>query len=93
MTPLEDSSGGEAARRDRRDPRSAAQPSLRRSAGSEYRHSVLPEQPTAPYLDAVVAYGFRGSLRFDVPGHKAGYGADPGLRSFTRGSGEESAPC
>jgi len=43
----------------------------------------LPEsgQPTAPYLDAVVAYGFRGSTRFHVPGHKAGAGADPGLRS------------
>jgi lysine decarboxylase len=40
----------------------------------------LPEQPTAPYLDAVVAYGFRGSGRFHVPGHKGGPGADPGLR-------------
>ena len=39
------------------------------------------DQPTAPYLDAVVAYGFRGSTRFHVPGHKAGPGADPGLRS------------
>ncbi|UGS35095.1 aminotransferase class I/II-fold pyridoxal phosphate-dependent enzyme [Capillimicrobium parvum] len=38
------------------------------------------EQPTAPYLDAVVAYGFRGSGRFHVPGHKGGAGADPGLR-------------
>jgi arginine decarboxylase len=38
------------------------------------------EQPTAPYLDAVVAYGFRGSGRFHVPGHKGGSGADPGLR-------------
>src|SRR5438132_7683008 len=40
-----------------------------------------PEQPTAPYLDAVSAYGFRGSSRFHVPGHKGGEGADPGLRS------------
>jgi lysine decarboxylase len=40
-----------------------------------------PDQPAAPYLDAVVAYGFRGSSRFHVPGHKAGDGADPGLRS------------
>ena len=41
---------------------------------------VVPsDQPTAPYLDAVVAYGFRGSTRFHVPGHKAGRGADPGL--------------
>ncbi len=39
------------------------------------------DQPTAPYLDAVVAYAFRGSTRFHVPGHKAGAGADPGLRS------------
>lgn len=40
-----------------------------------------PAQPTAPYLDAVVAYGFRGATRFHVPGHKAGLGADPGLRA------------
>jgi arginine decarboxylase len=40
-----------------------------------------PEQPTTPYLDAVVSYGFRGSTRFHVPGHKGGAGADPGLRS------------
>ena len=38
-------------------------------------------QPTAPYLDAVTAYGFRGSTRFHVPGHKGGDGADPGLRT------------
>src|SRR5438045_2763882 len=40
----------------------------------------MDEQPTAPYLDAVVAYGFRGSGRFHVPGHKGGPGADPALR-------------
>jgi lysine decarboxylase len=40
----------------------------------------FPEQPSAPYLDAVVAYGFRGPGRFHVPGHKGGEGADPGLR-------------
>jgi arginine decarboxylase len=39
-----------------------------------------PEQPTAPYLDAVLAYGFRGPGRFHVPGHKGGPGADPALR-------------
>ncbi len=39
------------------------------------------ELPTAPYLDAIVSYGFRGSVRFHVPGHKGGPGADPGLRS------------
>jgi arginine decarboxylase len=42
---------------------------------------AAPEQPTAPYLDAITAYGFRGSARFHVPGHKGGEGADPGLRS------------
>jgi arginine decarboxylase len=39
------------------------------------------EQPTAPYLDALVAYGFRGPTRFHVPGHKGGPSADPALRS------------
>jgi arginine decarboxylase len=38
------------------------------------------EQPTAPYLDAVVAYAFRGTARYHVPGHKGGPGADPGVR-------------
>ena len=37
--------------------------------------------PTAPYLEAIVSYGVRGSVRFHVPGHKGGPGADPGLRS------------
>lgn len=39
------------------------------------------EQPRAPYLEAVVAYGFRAPTRFHVPGHKGGEGADPGLRA------------
>jgi len=39
------------------------------------------EQPSAPYLEAVTAYGQRGSTRFHVPGHKGTDGADPGLRS------------
>jgi lysine decarboxylase len=38
-------------------------------------------QPTAPYLEAITAYGFRGSTRFHVPGHKGGQGADPGMRA------------
>jgi arginine decarboxylase len=38
------------------------------------------EQPTAPYLDAVVAYAFRGTARYHVPGHKGGPGADSGVR-------------
>jgi lysine decarboxylase len=42
---------------------------------------IRPEQPTAPYLDAVWGYAFRGSTRFHVPGHKGGSGADPGLRN------------
>ncbi|MBJ7328943.1 MAG: amino acid decarboxylase [Solirubrobacteraceae bacterium] len=39
-----------------------------------------PEQPRTPYLDAVVAYAFRGAGRWHVPGHKGGEGADSGLR-------------
>jgi len=43
---------------------------------------VVPtDQPTAPYLDAVVAYGFRGSTRFHVPGH---LGGDPLARQQRR---------
>ena len=38
-----------------------------------------PEPPVAPYLDAVMAYAFRGPARFHVPGHKGGRGADPGV--------------
>src|SRR3954451_24340186 len=45
------------------------------------RTMASPDQPTAPYLDAVVAYGFRGATRFHVPGHKAGNGADLGVRT------------
>ncbi|HEX3805089.1 MAG TPA: aminotransferase class I/II-fold pyridoxal phosphate-dependent enzyme [Solirubrobacteraceae bacterium] len=45
------------------------------------RDADVAEQPTAPYLEAVAAYGMRGSTRFHVPGHKGGGGADPGLRS------------
>src|SRR3954447_9128122 len=38
------------------------------------------EQPNAPYLEAVVAYAFRGTARYHVPGHKGGPGAAPALR-------------
>src|SRR3990170_7209354 len=38
------------------------------------------DQPTAPYLDAIMAYAFRGPGRYHVPGHKGGPGADPGVR-------------
>src|SRR6476659_7094756 len=40
----------------------------------------MADQPTAPYLDALVAHAFRGTGRFHVPGHKGGPGADPALR-------------
>ena len=50
----------------------------RRSAGPPQSKREL---PTAPYLEAIVSYGFRGSVRFHVPGHKGGPGADPGLRT------------
>ncbi len=49
-----------------------------RPAGARRRPREL---PTAPYLEAIVSYGYRGSVRFHVPGHKGGPGADPGLRS------------
>ena len=45
------------------------------------RRRTRRELPTAPYLEAIVSYGFRGSVSFHVPGHKGGPGADPGLRS------------
>jgi arginine decarboxylase len=45
------------------------------------KRALPSKQPTAPYLDAVSAYGFRGSTRFHVPGHKGGEGTDPGLRA------------
>src|SRR3954468_363568 len=48
--------------------------------GEPEQHQELSEQPTAPYLDAVVAYAFRGPARYHVPGHKGGPGADPGVR-------------
>ena len=38
-------------------------------------------QSSAPYLDAIAAYGSRGSGRMHVPGHKGGPGADSGLRA------------
>jgi arginine decarboxylase len=40
----------------------------------------IAEQPSAPYLDAVVAYAFRGAARYHTPGHKGGPGADPAMR-------------
>jgi arginine decarboxylase len=52
-----------------------------RAVGPDLNRAVRREMPTAPYLDALVSYGFRGSVRFHVPGHKGGPGADPGLRS------------
>jgi arginine decarboxylase len=52
------------------------------SPGEQAAEPLTPRSlPTAPYLEAIVSYGFRGSVRFHVPGHKGGAGADPGLRS------------
>jgi arginine decarboxylase len=48
---------------------------------ADTRSARTRETPTAPYLEAIVSYGFRGSQRFHVPGHKGGPGADPGLRA------------
>src|SRR5579875_3195208 len=50
-------------------------------AGGQARPARSRDTPTAPYLEAIVSYGFRGSQRFHVPGHKGGPGADPGLRA------------
>jgi hypothetical protein len=50
------------------------------------------EQHTAPNLDAVAAYAFRGTARYHVPGHKGGPGADPGLRDRGRRAGHRRAP-
>jgi lysine decarboxylase len=50
------------------------------AAGGRGANPADRRQPTTPYLDALVAYGFRGPTRFHVPGHKGGSGADPGLR-------------
>jgi arginine decarboxylase len=48
---------------------------------TEARRPLPGQQPVAPYLDALIAYGLRGSTRFHVPGHKAGAGVDPALRA------------
>jgi arginine decarboxylase len=41
--------------------------------------SVHFDQSVTPYLDALRAYSDRNPGRFNVPGHKGGAGADPGL--------------
>jgi arginine decarboxylase len=64
---------------DARDPRDPADPLNPEQAATPARRPR--ELPTAPYLEAIVSYGFRGSQRFHVPGHKGGAGADPGLRA------------
>ena len=38
------------------------------------------EQPTAPYLDAVVGYAFRGPARYHVPATRAARAPTPGVR-------------
>jgi arginine decarboxylase len=52
------------------------EPPVQRDREGPSGHRAL--QPTAPYLEAVVSYGFRSPTRFHVPGHKV-TGADPGL--------------
>ncbi len=63
------------------EPRNPREPDEPRDVMPERPPRRTRELPTAPYLDAIVSYGFRGSVRFHVPGHKGGAGADPGLRS------------
>jgi arginine decarboxylase len=63
------------------EPRNPREPDEPRDVLAEPPPRRTRELPTAPYLDAIVSYGFRGSVRFHVPGHKGGGGADPGLRS------------
>jgi arginine decarboxylase len=63
------------------EPRNPREPDEPRDVLPEPPPLRTRELPTAPYLDAIVSYGFRGSVRFHVPGHKGGPGADPGLRS------------
>ncbi|HUE25919.1 MAG TPA: aminotransferase class I/II-fold pyridoxal phosphate-dependent enzyme [Solirubrobacteraceae bacterium] len=58
------------------------EPTAERLTEIRSRSGMAPSvQPTAPYLEAITAYGFRGSTRFHIPGHKGGEGADPGLRT------------
>jgi arginine decarboxylase len=66
---------------DAAEPRNPREPDEPRDVLPEPPPRRARELPTAPYLDAIVSYGFRGSVRFHVPGHKGGPGADPGLRS------------
>ena len=42
---------------------------------------AAPEQAVAPYLEAIQAFAARDPVRFHVPGHKGGPGADPALRA------------
>jgi arginine decarboxylase len=63
------------------EPRNPREPDEPRDVLPEPPPRRTREMPTAPYLEAIVSYGFRGSVRFHVPGHKGGLGADPGLRS------------
>jgi arginine decarboxylase len=63
------------------EPKNPREPDEPRDVLAEPPPRRTRELPTAPYLDAIVSYGFRGSVRFHVPGHKGGAGADPGLRS------------
>jgi lysine decarboxylase len=46
-----------------------------------------PGQDSTPYVDALLAYADRDPGRFQVPGHKAGAGADPALRALVGETG------
>ncbi len=61
---------------DDQNPREPSDPLVPQAAAPKRR-----EMLSAPYLEAIVSYGFRGTQRFHVPGHKGGPGADPGFRA------------
>ena len=51
--------------------------------------AYVPEQPVAPYLDAVVEYAFRGAARYHVPGIRE---APEPIRAWSRRSGSTRWP-
>ena len=50
---------------------------LLQEAGRRARRRCSCPSRTAPYLEALASYGFRGPTRFHVPGHKGGAGRRP----------------
>ena len=49
------------------------------ATGRRRLEGATPPQTEAPYLDALRDYAERGPGRLQVPGHKGGQAADPGL--------------